>query len=262
MADDSKDWKDSQIALDDQREIQIRESLGICRPGIPRGQPPDAATLAILARAIVSNCCVEPIGSISAVAQIFNEAYDSLGLDDEERAEFKSEIVVEFERRPPKLLKAATYVDFVKIVALRSALPAIQARATRFFYRKGVPFAMIEELSGDVVVKVLKSLDSGKAYRGNAGAFVAKIRFRVLIDSWRRQKHRDKMLNNRSGPEAVERDDSARRKNWFLLIENLAPDWRAIVERIRWEGKIRDAAKALGMSTKKLRAFLQEIELP
>src|SRR5580704_11933146 len=99
-------------------------------------------------------------------------------LNQDERDGVVGSFESEFDRRFPQILKREL------IVAM---LPSIRRSAEGFFRSNRVPFPDAEDLGGKVVVKILTRLSRG-APNGNPGAFVSKLRERVLIDYWRRKR--------------------------------------------------------------------------
>jgi hypothetical protein len=99
-----------------------------------------------------------------------------LGLSPEEESEMLASLQTEIGRRAPQL---------IKVLCVLALLPIAEKRAFKHFRGKGETRHDAEELSHDVVLKILSAM-TGSWPRGNVGAWLSVIREHVYADHHRK----------------------------------------------------------------------------
>jgi DNA-directed RNA polymerase specialized sigma24 family protein len=247
---------------DEQLEKQILESL---RDQIPTNRMPaewsnPSAIYAALAARLKADCLTFPDELPGRHGLVVEKVLDEMRLHDGQRNGVLTGIVVELDQHSSRPLAAASCVDFLRIFPLRALLPIIRARAEGSYRKHNVPADDISDQGAEVVRRILRQLNTGKAPDRNTGAFCATICDRVLAD-YGRNKKRNRVF---TGDEAdaggqVESDD---RPEWWA-IENLSLDEldeksRKIIMLRRCRYSLTEIAASVGVSARTVKRVIDD----
>ncbi len=180
------------------------------------------------------------------------EILESFYLSDEELAAVKRQIIPELIRRAPQ---------FVKAVVTAVAVPVLQERVQRHYKAKGVPSSEAEELVGIFVLKIVKAL-FGEELRGNAGAWVTRVRNTVLADYGRAKQREERRFGKRKHPEALAAVASLDEESLSLFLEDLSAPSRELVQRLFENAKWAELAAHCQQKLDEARTPIQSIEWP
>lgn len=256
---------------DRQIEERICACLGIPRTNAPR-EAPDSGRGAIpvasflkLADALKRYLLADPDGEVPPYVQVIEEVMKTVVSCDEEQTAARRGVLTELDRWSTKPWESATLVDFLRIIAARALMPAIWGHSIAWFKKKGVPVvADREDLSTLGIEKLLKKLESGKVPRGNFGAYVSKMRWRIFVDYLRKLRRTRARFAEAS--DAVERPKakgaSVEQSMLTCFLKELPPIHRAIIHMRWWGDTWEEVAKALGITEKEALQLVQDIVWP
>lgn len=143
-------------------------------------------------------------------------------------------------------------------IAIRCLLPAIQRQTTQHFMRYLSDANVVDELSSNVALKILRHVDQ-KGIRGNAAALVAKTRRNVLRDHFRAVKRRAARFE--AVPDLALIEDAvnsdAEGDGVDSILSKLPSHLRAIAKLTLEGRRFADVAKQFGMTPKEARSAIQ-----
>jgi len=205
-----------------------------------------------LADAVKRYLLSDPDGEVPPYAQVIEEVMKTVVSCDEEQTAARRGVLTELDRWSTKPWESATLVDFLRTIAARALMPAIWAQSKAFFRRKGITVADSEDRGTVVIEKLLIALKSGKAPRGNFGAYVSMTRLRVLFDYFRKlRRTRARFADASDAVDRAEANDSLAKHSMLdCLIKELPPIQRAIFARRSRGDSWTEIAGTLGITAK------------
>jgi DNA-directed RNA polymerase specialized sigma24 family protein len=247
---------------DEQLEKQILESLRDQTPTdrMPAGWSNSSAIYGALAARLKADCLTFPEELPGARGLVVEKVLAEMRLHDGQRNGVLTGIVVELDQHSSRPLAAASCVDFLRIVPLRALLPIIRARAEGSYRKHDVPADDVSDQGAELVRRISRKLNTGKAPHGNTGAFCATIRDRVLAD-YGRKKTRNRVFTGDDGDVGgqVESDD---RPEW-RAIDNLSLDElddkrRKIIMLRRCRYTLTEIAASVGVSARTVKRVIDD----
>lgn len=175
-------------------------------------------------------------------------------LSEEEIAEVKQQFDCEMDRHLPAFLKSMT---------VGALLPLIQSRVRKFYLMNGVPISDAEDRAATVALKVLEGLSKNGSW-GNVGAWIARIRFTVLMDYWRAIGRERSRLGNRESTDVLADvpDASSDEASLRLLIEQVPDDLREVVEQLLEGRDWQEIAEHHQKTVAEVKKSLQSLQWP
>jgi DNA-directed RNA polymerase specialized sigma24 family protein len=247
---------------DEQLEKQILESLRGQIPAdrMPAGWSDRSATYAALAVRLKADCLTFPDELPGPHGLVVEKVLEEMRLKDDQRNEVLTGIVLELNQYAQRPLAAASCIDLLKIFTLRASLQIIRERAQGFFYKQRVPGDNISDLGGEVVGRILRQLNTGKAPHGNTGSWCSPIPYCVWVDYGRKTDRNRVFLGDDSdaGTQSQSFESPAEQAIENLSIEELDPVTRAIIVAYRWGFSFKEIAASVGLTTTEVRCVLRD----
>jgi DNA-directed RNA polymerase specialized sigma24 family protein len=249
--------------VDEQLERQIREhvigQMPVDRmpPGGQWSEPP--AIYLALAAMLKSDCLKYPDELPGPHGLVVEKVLAEMRLKDGQRHEAIERMVADLRRfLSGSVIPAATCVDFLKIVTLRSLMPIIRTRAEGYAYKRNVLADDVSDLGGEVVGRILRQLDTGKAPDDNAGAYYARTCYTTWVDYGRKMDRNREFVGDEEDAGSLAQSDDwpSERAIENLSIDELDDERRQVIILWRCGYKPPEIAKKTELKVAKVKRII------